>query len=68
MIGGADLSFLIAAAVLVIFASYMIVKNARGSADRSSGPDMSDPSSAPDNIGGKGGESAADEGNGDAGD
>jgi len=59
------LSFLIAAGVLVIFASYMIIRNARGSADRSEGPDISDPSSAPDSIGDKG--NVSDDGDGDAG-
>ncbi|WP_423408442.1 hypothetical protein AABM38_22815 [Heyndrickxia sp. MSNUG] len=59
------MSFLIAAGVLVIFSSYMIIKNARGSANRSDGPDISDPSSAPDSIGDRGHDS--DDGDGDAG-
>lgn len=59
------MEFLIAAAVIILFASFMIVKNARGSADRGEGPDMSNPSSAPDSIGDKGHD--ADDGDGDAG-
>jgi hypothetical protein len=54
---------LIVVAVIILFAAYMIVKNARSSADRSKGPDISDPASAPDSIGGKG-----EDGDGDAGD
>lgn len=57
------MEFLIVIAVIILFAAYMIVKNARGSADRSEGPDISDPSSAPDSIGDKG-----EDGDGDAGD
>jgi hypothetical protein len=64
LIGGMKMEFLIAAAVLVLFAAYMIIKNARGSADRSAGPDINDPRSAPDSIGDKGN---ADDGDGDAG-
>lgn len=48
------MEFLIIVAFIVLFAAYMIVKNARGSADRNEGPDISDPSSAPDSIGDKG--------------
>jgi hypothetical protein len=58
------MEFLIGAAVLVLFAAYLIIKNARASADRSDGPDISDPSSAPDSIGDKGDNS----GDGDSGD
>lgn len=57
------MEFLIVIAVIILFAAYMIVKNARGSADRSEGPDINDPSSAPDSIGEKG-----EDGGGDAGD
>ncbi len=56
------MEFLIVVAVIILFVAYMIIKNARGSADRSEGPDMSDPSSAPDSIGDKG-----DDGDGDGG-
>jgi hypothetical protein len=59
------MGFLIAAAALIIIAAFMIIKNARGSADRGEGPDISNPSSAPDNIGDRG--DAADDGDGDAG-
>lgn len=48
------MEFLLAAAVLVLAAAYFITRNARGSADRSAGPDINDPSSAPDSIGDKG--------------
>lgn len=51
------MSFLIAAALLIIFAAYMVIKNARTSADRGEGPDINDPSSAPDNIGDRGNDS-----------
>jgi hypothetical protein len=57
------MEFLIVVAVIILFAAYMIVKNARSSADRSEGPDISDPSSAPDSIGDKG-----NDGDGDIGD
>ncbi|MCM3664688.1 hypothetical protein M3204_09750 [Mesobacillus subterraneus] len=58
------MEFLIVVAVIILFAAYMIIKNARGSAHRSDGPDISDPSSAPDSIGDKGNDS----GDGDSGD
>jgi hypothetical protein len=57
--------FLVAAVVLFLLASFLIIRNARGSADRSKAPDISDPSSAPDSIGDKGND--AYDGDGDSG-
>jgi hypothetical protein len=54
LFGGNNMEVLIIVAVIILFAAYMIVKNSRSSADRSEGPDISDPASAPDSIGDKG--------------
>lgn len=55
------MNFLIAAVVLIIIAAFMIIKNARNSAERGEGPDISDPKSAPDNIGDHDGDGDAGE-------
>ncbi|MGA9225919.1 MAG: hypothetical protein WB217_06200 [Mesobacillus sp.] len=57
--------YLTAAALLLIIASFMVIKNARGSADRGESPDISNPTSAPDNIGDHDSDSA--DGDGDVG-
>lgn len=59
------MGFLAAAAVVILFISYIIIKNIRGSSARGDAPDISNPSSAPDGIGDKGNDSDED---GDSGD
>lgn len=58
------MEFLVAAVVVLLFASFLVIKNARGSSDRGEGPDINKPKSAPDSIGDKG----DDDGDGDIGD
>ncbi|WP_079506436.1 hypothetical protein [Mesobacillus jeotgali] len=58
------MEILIGVVVIFLIVAFLIVKNTRNSSDRSEGPDISDPSSAPDNIGDKGDDS---DGDGDGG-
>jgi hypothetical protein len=61
------MGLLTAAVVVILFLSYTVIKNMRQSAHRGEAPDISNPSSAPDSIGGEGRDSD-DDGDGDGGD
>ena len=61
------MSLLTAAVVVILFLSYIVIKNLRQSAQRGEAPDISNPSSAPDSIGEEGRDSGND-GEGDGGD
>ncbi|MCM3123811.1 MULTISPECIES: hypothetical protein [unclassified Mesobacillus] len=61
------MGLLTAAVVVILFLSYTVIKNLRQSAQRGEAPDISNPSSAPDSIGGEGRDSD-DDGDGDGGD
>lgn len=61
------MGLLTAAVVVILFLSYTVIKNLRQSAQRGEAPDISNPSSAPDSIGGEG-RDADEDGGGDGGD
>jgi hypothetical protein len=61
------MELLIAAVVVILFFSYIIIKNMQKSTQRGDAPDISNPSSAPDSIG-KEGNDSDDDGDGDSGD
>jgi hypothetical protein len=52
------------AVVVILFISYIIIKNMRQSSQKGDAPDISNPSSAPDSIG-KEGNDLDDDGDGD---
>ncbi|WP_226679095.1 hypothetical protein [Mesobacillus jeotgali] len=62
------MGLLAAAVVIVLFISYIIIKNMRQSTQRGDAPDINNPSSAPDNIGREGNDSDDDGDGGDSGD
>lgn len=61
------MGLLAAAVVVILFISYIIIKNMRQSTQRGEAPDINNPSSAPDSIG-KEGNHSDDDGDGDEGD
>jgi hypothetical protein len=63
-----DMGLLAAAIVVVLFVSYIVIKNIRESAVRGEAPDISNPSSAPDSIGEEGKDTDDDGDGGDSGD
>jgi hypothetical protein len=62
------MGLLAATVIVILFVSYIVIKNIRQSVVRGEAPDISNPSSAPDSIGGEGKDTDDDGDGGDSGD